>query len=278
MKICFIAVKRNLMLFLFLPLVLVILMDFSSLYSHVIMPVAGLPDFSEDEILNSGKGGKLAIIIDDFGQSRNGVKEMMSINRYLTFAVMPFLEFSEEDALTAHEKGYEVIVHLSMEPYRGKLSWLGPRPIFSGMPGEEVVQIVEDSFISVPHAVGANNHMGSKASDDENVVSNILNVIKEKDMFFVDSMTSERHICKKIAALNGVRCYERDVFLDGQKPKSYVKEQLRKAEIIAVKKGKAVAIGHVGAEGGKVTAEAISEMLAEFDKNKIELTFISELK
>ncbi len=34
---------------------------------------------------------RLAIIIDDFGSSGDGVKEMMSIDRHLTFAVMPFL-------------------------------------------------------------------------------------------------------------------------------------------------------------------------------------------
>lgn len=221
--------------------------------------------------------GKLAIIIDDFGQSRDGIKEMMAIDRHLTFAVIPFLEYSQSDAISAHEKGYEVIVHLPMEPNHGKLSWLGPRPILTGMKGEDVKQIVTDSFENIPYAVGANIHMGSKASGEENIVSGILDAIKEKGLYFVDSRTADYPIAKKIADSKGVLCYERNIFLDGQMPKSYIKKQLHKAGDIALKNGKAVAIGHVGIEGGKATAEAISEILPEFDQRKIQLVFVSEL-
>ncbi|MCX7747622.1 MAG: divergent polysaccharide deacetylase family protein [Clostridia bacterium] len=223
------------------------------------------------------KTGKLAIIIDDFGSDRNGVKEMMNIDRHLTFAVMPFLTFSQSDAQTAHERGFEVIVHLAMEPNKGKISWLGPRPILSVMRGEEVESIVRDAFDSVPYAKGANNHMGSKASGDEAIISSVLDIIKEKGLYFVDSCTSSRPIAKKVAAAKEILCYDRDVFLDGQKPKSFVKERLRKAGEIALRKGQAVAIGHVGMEGGKVTAQAIAEMLPEFDEKNIQLVYVSEL-
>ena len=50
-------------------------------------------------------GGKLAIVIDDFGSSRLGVNEMMSIKEHLTFAVMPFLDNTLEDAEIAHGNG-----------------------------------------------------------------------------------------------------------------------------------------------------------------------------
>ena len=226
----------------------------------------------------SQKEGKLAIVIDDFGQSRDGVNEMMSINEHLTFAVMPFMEHSGQDAEIAHEKGYEVIVHLPMEPNYGKPSWLGPSPIMAGMKNEEVKQIVRDSFENIPYAVGANIHMGSKASSEENIVSSILDIIKDKNLYFVDSRTADHPIGKKLADEKGVLCYDRDVFLDGQKPKSYVKSQLMKAEAIALKKGYAVAIGHVGMEGGKVTAQAISEMSLEFENKNVKLVFVSELK
>lgn len=230
-----------------------------------------------DKTERDGSGGKLAIIIDDFGSGREGVAEMMAIDRHLTFAVMPFLPHSHSDAEEANKKGYEVIVHLPMEPNKGKLSWLGPRPILAAMCDNEVKQIVMDSFESVPFAVGANIHMGSKASSDESIISSVLDVIKEKGLFFVDSRTSTHPISMKLANNKEVLCYDRDVFLDGQKPKSYVKQKLREAGEIALKKGYAVAIGHVGIEGGKVTAQAISEMLPEFDRMNVELVFVSEL-
>ncbi len=223
-------------------------------------------------------GGKLAIIIDDFGESRLGVQKMMSINKHLTFAVMPFLSCSKQDAQTAHNKGYEVILHLPMESNTGKRSWMGPRPILANMECNIVKQIVRDSFESVPYAVGANIHMGSKASGKENIISNVLEVIKEKDLYFVDSQTARNPVSKKIATVMGVLCYERDIFIDDMKSKKTMKKQLQKAIAIALKNKKAIAIGHVGPAGGDKTAEVISEMIPEFEQDNISLVFVSELQ
>jgi polysaccharide deacetylase 2 family uncharacterized protein YibQ len=221
--------------------------------------------------------GKLAIIIDDFGQNRDGVSEMMSIDRHLTFAIMPFLTFSKSDAQNAHEKGYEVIAHLPMEATAGKLSWVGPRPILTGMREEDIKHLVEDAFDNIPYMVGANIHMGSKAGEDEKVMSAILEVVKQENLYFVDSRSCEHPIGKRIADSKGVLCYERNIFLDGKKTKSYIKRQLHKAGDIALEKGRCVAIGHVGTEGGRITAEAINEMLEELDDINVRLVFISEL-
>jgi hypothetical protein len=231
-----------------------------------------------DKVNNLNRPGKLAIIIDDFGQSRDGVKEMMAINRHMTFEVMPFLEFSKEDAKKSHVKGFEVIVHLAMESNYGKMSWLGPRPIMATMQSDEVKKIVIDSFKTVPYALGANIHMGSKASDRENIISGVLDIIKEKNLYFVDSLTASHHISRKLAAQKEIACYERDVFLDGQQPKAYIKGQLIKAVDIAKERGYAIAIGHVGIEGGKPTAATIAEMLPYFESKNIQLVYISELK
>lgn len=276
MRIRLFIIRKPIFFFFILPLIALIVIGICIFSVSSVVQI-----FNEDRQIFSeypGREPKLAIIIDDFGQSREGVAEMMDINAHLTFAVMPFLQFSEQDARTAHDKGFEVIVHLPMEPYNGKPSWLGPHPILAGMDEEEVRQIVKASFESVPFAAGANNHMGSKATSDENIVSSILDVIKEKNLYFVDSKTGTRQLSKKIAGEKGVICFDRDVFLDGNRSKSEIKKQLQEAEKIALKKGKAVAIGHVGQEGGKVTAQAINEMLDEFEANGIKLSFISELQ
>ena len=238
--------------------------------------------FSEQAIpltsnITPPNGGKLAIIIDDFGSSRDGVKEMMGIKEHLTFAVMPFLEYSTKDAEDGFANGFEIIVHLSMEPEKGKISWLGPRPILVGTAPSDIKRIVKDSFDSVPHAFGANIHMGSKASSRESVMTSVFEVIKENNLYFVDSLTSRSPASRKLSGIYKIPCYERNIFLDGNRSVGYVNKQLEKAQRYALKNGTAVAIGHVGMEGGKTTATAILEMLPEFKKNNIELVFISEL-
>lgn len=234
--------------------------------------------YSTETLKIPDKIGKLAIVIDDFGSDRNGVKEMMSIKRHLTFAVMPFLAYSQTDAKEAFEKGFEVIVHLPMEPVKGKISWLGPKPILSTSSDSDVYQITSESFSDIPNAVGANIHMGSKISTDDRIMSDVLDIIKEKGVYFLDSKTSSKSVAKHVATEKGVPFYERNVFLDGQTTKEHVKEQLRKAGEIALKNGKSIAIGHVGIEGGKITAQAIQEMLPEFDEKNIQLVFVSELE
>lgn len=158
--------------------------------------------------------GKLAIIIDDFGQSREGVEEMMRIDEHLTFAVMPFLEFTEEDAKRGKELGYEIIIHLPMEANKGKLSWLGPKPILCGMKKKnEIRQIVEEAAEDVPYAIGANIHMGSKACCQEEIMESILEVVKEKKLYyFVDSRTAKKTVAKKKADEMGILCYDNNVF------------------------------------------------------------------
>lgn len=232
---------------------------------------------TEDHNVEQKKVPKLSIIIDDFGSSRDGVNEMMNIPCHLTFAVMPFMENSQVDAEEGYRRGYEIIAHLSMEPEKGKKSWLGPKPIMTAMSSEDITSTVIAAFESVPYASGANNHMGSKASGDEKVMSAVLDVIKSKRLYFVNSRTSNSAIAKQICISSGVDYFERNVFLDGQRSVIYVKQQLKKASDIALKYGKAIAIGHVGFEGGVSTAQAIEEMLPFFEEKGIELTFVSEL-
>jgi len=220
---------------------------------------------------------KLAIIIDDFGESRAGVKEMMEINKPLTFAIMPFLTHSTEDAEEAFKKQHEVIIHLSMEPQVGKASWLGPRPIMATTSDELITKIVTDAYENIPHAVGVNIHMGSKASASEVVMNSVLNVVGAHKSYFVDSKTSSKRIPYKLASEKGIPCFENNVFLDSTQSKEKVKSQLRKAVNYALLDKKAVAIGHVGAEGGKITAQAIIEMLPMFEENNVELVYISDL-
>lgn len=224
---------------------------------------------------------KLAIIIDDFGGlNRDGVKEMMEIDRHLTLAIMPFLSFSKQDAIKAHKRGYEVIVHLPMQSQNEDIaSWLGPRPVKLNLSDAAIKKTVLDSINSIPYAVGVNIHMGVLASENERVMSCVMKAVKEKNFYFVDSLTSPRTVCRSVAKKIGVKFAKRNVFLEkpSSKTKSYIKKQLAIAGDLALKNGQAVVIGHVGSAGGKVTAEAIKEMIPILESKGIRLVFISEL-
>ncbi|HOJ10037.1 MAG TPA: divergent polysaccharide deacetylase family protein [Clostridiales bacterium] len=240
---------------------------------------------NEDDFINYSVSSnytkpKLAIIIDDFGQNRDGVKEMMEIGRPMTFAIMPFLTYTKADANKAHEKGFEVIVHLPMQSQdRDIASWLGPRPIKLGQSNNEIRRIVLDSFRVVPHAVGANIHMGTKSSEDPRVMSCVMKNMEEKNLYFVDSMTSSKSVCREVAKDIKINFVERNYFLEQSsiKTMAYARQQLLTAGELAVKKGYAVVIGHVGSAGGRTTARAIKETIPQLEKMGIQLVQVSKL-
>lgn len=284
-KILIIIHKRYLfMVFIILPILIAVFFLIQLVYKAPATTESHTLSENNDFSLpanSSINNPKLAIIIDDFGLNRSGIEDMMTIKRHMTFAIMPFLRYSKQDAATAHSKGYEVIVHLPMQSQKvDNPGWLGPKPIKVNISDKEVEKIVVDSFNAIPYSSGVNIHMGALASGNKRIVTDVMKVVKKKGLYFVDSVTSHRTICRSVAKSIGVRFTERDVFLEGtseNKTKAYIKKQLEKAGNIALKNGYSVAIGHVGSAGGKVTVQAIKEMIPQLEGKGIKLVYISEL-
>ncbi|MEH7158539.1 divergent polysaccharide deacetylase family protein [Neobacillus drentensis] len=219
---------------------------------------------------------KAAIIIDDFGGGTGGVRDFLEGEIPITAAVMPFTEHSTEHAKWAHKYGIEVMIHLSMEPKRGKRSWLGPRPITNDLSAAEVKQIVRDAIKDVPYAVGINNHMGSLAVENEEIVLAIVEVAKEKRLFIIDSATSPNTKFPKIANELGVPVLKRDVFLDDISSSSHVRQQMIRLAKVTEIKGSGIAIGHVGITG-KVCSIGVFQSMDEFKRRHIKIVPASGL-
>lgn len=219
---------------------------------------------------------KAAIIIDDFGGGTGGVKDFLEGNVPITAAVMPFTESSKKHAEWAFKNGFEVMVHLPMEPKQGKRSWLGPKPITVDLSPEEVRQRVKEAIKSVPHAVGLNNHMGSLAVENEEIVRTIVEVAKENKLYIVDSGTSPNSKFPEIAKELGVPILKRDVFLDNVSSSSYVRNQMLRLAKVTEIKGHGIAIGHVGITG-KICSMGIFQAMDEFHKRHIKIVPVSEL-
>lgn len=220
------------------------------------------------EMLETEKEQRLAIIIDDFGNDMKGTDEILDLPVKLTVAVMPFLRTSERDARKAHEKGHDVIIHMPMEPKQGKPEWLGPGAILSNMTDREVREKVEAAIKNVPHAVGINNHMGSKVTGDKRIMGVILDVCKEHGLFFVDSKTNYRSVVGELCEERGLPQLYNDIFLDDVHTVNHVTTQLRKVQERLQQQEACVTIGHVGV-GGLMTAEALKRQIPEMRKRGI---------
>lgn len=219
---------------------------------------------------------RLAIIIDDMGNAMAGTDEILNMPVKLTVAVMPFMRSTEQDAKRAHEKGHDVIVHLPMEPKQGNPTWLGPGAILSKMTDEEVRRKVEEAVDNVPYAIGINNHMGSKITEDERIMGVILEVCRERGLFFVDSKTNYWSVVSKLCDKKGLPNLQNHIFLDDVHTTRHVTGQLRKVQEHLDRQGKCVTIGHVGAKGD-ITASAIKQAIPGFQSRGVQFIGISEL-
>ncbi|WP_216829505.1 divergent polysaccharide deacetylase family protein [Alkalihalobacterium elongatum] len=218
-----------------------------------------------------------AIIIDDFGGDVKGVEEFFKSKIPITVAVMPFLEHSKDQALKAHELGLEVMLHLPLEPKKGKKSWLGPNPITSDLSHEEIRKRVTAAIESIPHIAGINNHMGSKIVEDEEIMRIILEVVKEYDLYVIDSGTSGKSVIPKLAEEMNIPWSIRDTFLDDTHSSSgHVHKQMLKLAKVATKKGAAIGIGHVGIKGDE-TVKGVKSALSHFKEKEIAIVPASHL-
>ena len=209
---------------------------------------------------------QLAIVIDDFGNQMTGTSEMMQLPIHFTAAVMPFMPTTKQDAELAHKLGHDVIVHMPMEPNRGKPEWLGPGAIMTKLSDEEIRKRVEDAIHEVPFAIGMNNHMGSKVTADERVMRIVLSVVKEHGMFFLDSRTTFKTVIPKLSAELGVPLLSNEVFLDDVYTTDHIGKQMSVVKKYLDSHETCVVIGHVGPPGKK-TAAVLKESIPRMQQS-----------
>lgn len=202
----------------------------------------------------------VAIVIDDFGNGMTGTDEMMKLPIKFTAAIMPFMPTTKQDAEEAHRLGHDVIVHMPMEPNKGLKKWLGPGALTTNLSDEEVRKRVEGAINDVPHAIGMNNHMGSKVTADERMMRIVLGVCKEKGLFFLDSRTTYKTVVPKIAAELQVPIVSNDVFLDDVYTEQHISKQLRALRKHLESHASCITIGHVGPPGKK-TASVLQQSI-----------------
>lgn len=215
---------------------------------------------------------RVAIIIDDMGYDLNMAEKLLSLDAPLTFSIFPHSPFQEAILSRAGEKEIETMLHLPMEPVEYPAVNPGPGALLTRMTPDQLILQLKKNLDALPSAKGVNNHMGSKMTTVSTHIYQILSVLKKRDLFFIDSLTTPHSLCKSTARLLQIPFAQRDVFLDHLLTPEVVRRQLKRLIRIANHYGEAVGIGHPH----NVTYQAIREMLPELRK-KVRLVPASEI-
>ncbi len=220
-----------------------------------------------------GKGGKIAIIIDDWGQTTANCKYLGEIPEPLAVSILPGLRHTKDVANCAKLYHKLTMLHLPLEALHNYDLYPPDYIIKTTMKAALVSKIVDDDLAQLPSIEGVNNHMGSKATGDKALMKIIFKKIKKKGLFFVDSMTAHNSICTVLADDMGLTFGKRDVFLDNINTPEAITKQFMVLAKKARRRGYAVAIGH----DRHLTMQVIKEEIPLLENQGFEIVSIKEL-
>jgi polysaccharide deacetylase 2 family uncharacterized protein YibQ len=220
---------------------------------------------------------KVAIVIDDFGGRARGIDAMMNLSYPLTFAVLPFEEFSREQAQQALLRGFEIIIHMPFEAVSAKPEWYGEKYITTLTSTTEIHQLVKESFEILPMAIGLSNHMGSKATAESRVMREVFKQLLQFNRYYLDSKTAYAESpVPEVAGELKLPYIQRDFFLDEINSPEHMRRQLKLLMENAAANGISVGIGHVGPTGPTL-ASVLERELPHYEKQGFQLVRISDL-
>jgi polysaccharide deacetylase 2 family uncharacterized protein YibQ len=249
-------------------------------------PIAAIPTFEiypRKDILPEKKSTKpltpdkkqlpqVTIIIDDLGYDRKLAEKLSQLDAVLTFSILPHSPFQESIANSAKARGFEIMLHLPMEPIEYPSVNPGPGTLLTSMTPDQLIHQLKEDLKAVPYIKGVNNHMGSKMTAESSRLYQIFSVLKERNLYFIDSRTTSQTLCKPSARLFQIPFAQRDVFLDHLQDAEFIRKQIKELIRVAQHNGYAVGIGHPHL----ITINILREMLPELQK-KVKLVPASEI-
>jgi len=214
---------------------------------------------------------RLAIVIDDLGSDPAQAKALFRLPYPVTLSILPYHSGSAEIAEEAHRRGYQVMLHLPMASDAGAEE--ERIELHPGMDSNAVEKTFTSMLDAVPYATGVNNHEGSLGTSDRNLMGELMPLLRQHNLFFIDSRTTATTVAETAAHAAGVPAASRNVFLDDDESAGAIRKQFELAIRDAREKGSALAIGHPHRE----TLRVLAEMLPVARRQGVTLVFASDL-
>ncbi|MCK4912636.1 MAG: divergent polysaccharide deacetylase family protein [Candidatus Omnitrophica bacterium] len=254
---------KSLRVLLFIALIIIPIVFYKTLNRKSSANSQALPFSVRDE---GPKRPKIAIVFDDLGESLRELKKIYSLDIPLTVSVIPTLKFSKNIAHIASRCGFSVLIHLPLEPASSQQYKTNKyKFITSDMSEREVILLLRQYLNSIRIAIGANNHMGSAATQDRKLMKIVLNELKKRNLIFIDSRTSLKSIaCNEAREIELISGYNQG-FLDAVDDIEVIKRRMIELKKLAQEKGKIIVIAHPKENTFKFLEAQISSLREEIE-------------
>jgi len=219
-----------------------------------------VPPTARDEV---AANPQIAIILDDGGYVLEDVERVLTLDPALTLAIVPNTPYAVETARRGAALGFEIMLHMPMESRSQSVTPV-PGQIDTAMTRIEIERLATNALGQIPFVAGANNHTGSAFVLDRERIGMFLDVLKNRGLYFIDSLTAPDSIAYGVAREKGVPAGRRDVFLDNVNDPDAIRAQLDELVTRARRRGSAIGIGHFQrAATSTVLQEAMPRLMAE---------------
>ncbi len=217
---------------------------------------------------------QIFLVIDDAGLDLEELQPFLEIPVPMTIAVLPHLKETERVcAEIRRHTDKEFILHQPMEAYNRE-SDTGPGTLYNTLNPTEVSALLDRNLAVVRGAVGMNNHMGSRITENEVLMAEVLRYCRAKGLYFLDSKTAYNSVVPRVAKREGIHLEMRDVFLDIRHDRESVRRAWESTVDRAQKKGYVIAIGHIWS---KETSLAIRDSYQTLKNQGYTFHLLSEL-
>lgn len=213
-------------------------------------------------------GPKLAIIMDDISTNAQ-VRELKKLSIKVTPSIFPPEKEHPKSAELAKEFSV-YMVHLPLQA----LNYTNEKAntLHTGDSKEKISQRIKDIKKDFKGVKYINNHTGSGFTSDFKSTLALLAELKNSEIYFIDSLTTNKSTVLDASKKLGLKYAYRDVFLDNEQNVSKILKMINKAVAVAKKDGVAIAICHPY----KSTFEALK--IAQKDAFKgVEVVYVDKI-
>jgi hypothetical protein len=218
---------------------------------------------------------RLVLIIDDIGYNAEAGQRAINLPGQVTYAVIPFTPHGKILAESAHAAQKEVMLHAPMSNLSG--IELGQGGLTLLQDENEFLYTLRMALTDIPHIKGVNNHTGSELTAVVQPMQWVMQELKLRGLYFVDSVTTSASVAGATAEQYQVPALRRHVFLDNVQTAEAIDIQFKRALALAQKQGFAVAIAHPYPQTLAYLESALATLEAQNIKLVSASTMITEL-
>ena len=198
--------------------------------------VLGLP--------SPARAAELSIVLDDIGYSKTRGLRAVALPRQVTLAVLPFAPQTQSLLPHAVSAGHDIIIHQPMQPHPSPHVRHEHDTLTLDMSPAEFAAMLARADHAVPVRLGISNHTGSLLTSHHLPMRQLMQHLRARNLFFLDSRTTAATVAVEAAQAEGVVALQRDVFLDNVRAPAAIHRQFNLAIGKARAQGSAILVGH----------------------------------